>query len=363
MKLLTRTSATAIAAALLTTGVPGLSAAYAQDTAGAAAADAADTEEDPIIVLGTRRTDRTVTDSASPVDVVSATDLTARPTANMLDSLSSLVPSFFVGQNSISDASTFVRSPSLRGLPADNILVMLNGKRYNRSALVQVFVGADTGLSFGSHGSDLSAIPSIAIQSLQVLREGATAQYGTDAIAGVLNYGLREDAGFELVARYGQNYEGDGHSYQIAGNVGFKLGDGGFINLSGEYNNDGQTSRGATRPTAVVFAAENPTLASQLPHYPLPVQIWGNSPSEGTSWYSIQASMLVRTANSTCSATLRTARPTKASTSVHPCLERGRSPRPLAGPTISADVRSSSTRIIRRCARPGTRPAPLAAMC
>jgi len=249
-----------------------------------AAASADETAENPaesIVVIGTRRTDRTVTDSASPVDVIGADELGGQPTANMLDSLKNIVPSFFVGQNSISDASTFVRSPSLRGLPADNILVMLNGKRYNRSALVQVFVGADTGLSFGSHGSDLSAIPSIAIQSLQVLREGATAQYGSDAIAGVLNYGLRDDAGFELVGRYGQNYKGDGESYQIAGNVGFKLGDSGFINLSGEYNNDGQTSRGAQRPIAALFATQNPTLASQLPHSPLPAQIWGNSPSEG----------------------------------------------------------------------------------
>ena len=252
-------------------------------TPAATAADAADEAEAPsIVVIGSRRTDRTVTDSASPVDVIGAAELGAQPSANMLDSLKNIVPSFFVGQNSISDASTFVRAPSLRGLPADEILVMLNGKRYNRSALVQVFVGADTGLSFGSQGADISAIPSIAIKNLEVLRDGATAQYGSDAIAGVLNYGLRDDAGFELVARYGQYYDhGDGKSYQVAGNVGFKLGDSGFVNVSGEYNDDGQTSRGATRPVAVAFAAENPSLASKLPFFPLPAQIWGSSPSDG----------------------------------------------------------------------------------
>jgi len=256
-------------------------AAFAQAAPQAAAAPSDDAETAAIVVLGTRRTDRTVADSASPIDVISAADLNTQPTANLLDSVRNLVPSFFVGQNSISDASTFVRAPSLRGLPGDQLLVMLNGKRYNRSALVQVYNGGDTGLSFGSQGPDISAIPAIAIRSLEVLRDGATAQYGSDAIAGVLNYGLRENGGIELVGRYGQFYDkGDGKSYQIAGNAGLKS-DRGFINISGEYNNDGRTSRGATRPIAARFAAENPSLASKLPFYPLPAQIWGNSPSEG----------------------------------------------------------------------------------
>ena len=258
--------------------------ALAQTTT-SAAADAevtADADTPGIVVIGTRRTDRSATNSASPVDVISASELTSQPAGNMLDAVKNLVPSFYVGQNSISDASTFVRAPSLRGLPADQVLVMLNGKRYNRSALVQVYNGGDTGLSFGSQGADISAIPSLAVKNLEVLRDGATAQYGSDAIAGVLNYGLRDDEGFEMVARYGQFYDhGDGKSYQVAANVGVKLGDSGFINLTGEYNKDEQTSRGATRPTAVAFANENPTLASKLPHFPLPAQIWGNSPSEG----------------------------------------------------------------------------------
>ena len=199
-------------------------------------ADAVSDEADEgIVVLGTRRTDRSAADSASPVDVISADELGAQPAANMLDAVRNIVPSFFVSQNTISDASTFVRSPSLRGLPADNILVMLNGKRYNRSALVQVYSGGDTALGFGSQGADISAIPAIGVGNLQILREGATAQYGSDAIGGVLNYGLREDEGLELQARYGQYYDnGDGKSYQVAGNVGFKIGDAGFINLSAD---------------------------------------------------------------------------------------------------------------------------------
>ena len=253
--------------------------AMAQAAQGADEAAAA--PSDSIVVIGTRRADRTVTDSASPVDVIGTEDLATQSASNMLDTVKNVVPSFFVGQNTISDASSFVRAPSLRGLPGDEVLVMLNGKRFNRSALVQVYTGGDTALSFGSHGADISVIPSIAIKNLQILRDGATAQYGSDAIGGVLNYGLRDDAGVELQGRFGQTYKGDGKSYQIAGDVGFKLGDRGFINLAGEYFDDGGTSRGVTRPVAVVFAQNNPGLASQLPNYPGPVQIWGSSPSHG----------------------------------------------------------------------------------
>ena len=255
--------------------------APAQTTGAAASGSAATADITEIVITGTRRVDRTVTDSASPIDIIAASDITSQPTANMLDTVANIVPSFFVGQNTISDASTFVRAPSLRGLPSDQVLVMLNGKRFNRSALVQVYNGGDTGLSFGSHGSDISSIPSIAISRLEVLRDGATAQYGSDAIAGVLNFGLRSDDGFEVVGRYGQfNDHSDGKSYQIGANYGVHFGNA-FVNLSGEYNDDDQTSRGVTRPTAVAFAQENPSLAGQLPHYPLPAQIFGNSPSHG----------------------------------------------------------------------------------
>nr|WP_295662441.1 TonB-dependent receptor [Polymorphobacter sp.] len=254
---------------------------------GPATATAPAVGSDEIIVLGTRRTDRTATDSASPVDIIGAAELQTQPTTNVIDALKNIVPSFFVGQNTISDASTFVRAPSLRGLPADEVLVQLNGKRLNRSALVQVYTGGDTGLSFGSQGSDLSSIPSIAVKSLQILREGATAQYGSDAIAGVLNFGLRDNkTGFEAIARYGQYYDhGDGQSKDIQANLGLSLGERGFVNLSGEYSDDKQTSRGATRPLALIFAQQNPSLASKLPNYPGPVQIWGSSPTHG--WKTI----------------------------------------------------------------------------
>ena len=279
--------------AVLATATAFLALASADVASAQSTSDAATAEDDAaasIVVIGTRRTDRSSTNSASPVDVIQAAELNNQPTPNMLDALKNVVPSFFVPQNTISDASTFVRAPSLRGLPADNILVMINGKRFNRSPLVQVYTGGDTALSFGSQGADISSIPSIAIGNLQILRDGATAQYGSDAIGGVINYGLRRDEGIEVQALYGRHFDdggpktpygNNGRTYQISANAGFKIGDAGFVNLSGEYFDSDGTSRGTTRPHSVVFATTFPLLASQLPNNPGPTQIWGSSPSNG----------------------------------------------------------------------------------
>ncbi|GAA3739652.1 iron complex outermembrane receptor protein [Sphingorhabdus rigui] len=244
---------------------------------------AATGEEKSIVVIGSRRTDRSDTASSSPVDVIGSDELQGQPQANLLDVVRNLVPSFYVPQNTISDASTFVRAPSLRGLGADQILVMINGKRYNRSALVQVYTGGDTALSFGSQGADVSNIPAIALKNLQVLRDGATAQYGSDAIAGVINYQLRDDAGFDVQALWGQQYEGDGTRKQMSANAGFKLGSSGFVNISGEWFDSEGTSRGATRPIALELARTQPGVVGSIPNLSsgLPAQIWGSSPSDG----------------------------------------------------------------------------------
>ena len=160
MKKLGHISFGAIAIALLSA-----SPAWAQaDTAPQAAED--ESGGDAIVVLGTRRTDRTVTDSASPVDVIGAEELATQPAADMLEVLKNIVPSFNVAQNSISDASTFVRSPSIRGLAGDMTLVMINGKRLNRSALVQVAAGDPTNNL--SQGADLAVLPTIAFGNLQI---------------------------------------------------------------------------------------------------------------------------------------------------------------------------------------------------
>jgi iron complex outermembrane recepter protein len=263
----------------------------AQTTAAVATDNAAASSElGEVIVTGTRRLDRTVAESSAAIDVLNGAELASYPTANMLDTLSNLVPSFIVGQNSISDASSFVRSPSLRGLPADEMLVMLNGKRMNRSALVQVYQGGETELAFGSQGPDLNSIPSIAVKSLEVLRDGASAQYGSDAIAGVLNYQFRNNAsGIEIDGRYGKyfptGYPSDGDDGQIAANIGLPLGSTGFVNISAEWARNQQTVRNPTRPSALAFAETYPDLASELPHYPGPVQQWGTPPSDSVKTF------------------------------------------------------------------------------
>lgn len=258
-----------------------LSLAVSQVLADAAAATDEERAREEVVVLGTRRTDRSVTDTASPVDVIGGAELANQPAADMLEVLKNVVPSFNVAQNQISDASTFVRAPSLRGLAGDMTLVMINGKRLNRAALVQV--ASDDPTNALSQGADLSVLPSIAFGNLQILREGATAQYGTDAIAGVLNYSLKAEEGVEVNTRYGQFYDngGDGQAKQIASYLGMNLGSRGFLSIAAEYNDDDGTIRNETRPAAVLFAQAHPDLADQLPNYPDPVQIYGNSPAEG----------------------------------------------------------------------------------
>jgi iron complex outermembrane receptor protein len=271
-----------VSAFAITAGIAGAE----EKTAAATSASVPASGLEEVIVTGTRRTDRTVAESSAPIDVLTGAELSLQPAANMMDILSNTVPSFTVGQNTISDASSFVRAPSLRGLPGDEILVMLNGKRLNRSALVQTYQGGETELSFGSQGPDLSSIPSIAIKSLEILRDGASAQYGSDAIAGVLNYQFRDNpSGLEIESRYGKyfptGYSSDGADGEVAANLGLKLGAHGFVNLSLELFKYEQTVRNPTRPSALEFAKAFPNLAPGLPNYPGPVQQWGTPPSKG----------------------------------------------------------------------------------
>ena len=210
-------------------------------------AAAAETEQDStIIVTGTRRTDRTVAESAVPIDVFTSDDLIkAQGSPNLQSILKNLIPSFNQQRNLLGDASAFVRPPTLRGLPADQILVLVNGKRMHRSALVQVTGG---GLNQGAQGADLSQISGASIARVEVLRDGAAAQYGSDAIAGVINIGLRRnDSGYEFAGRYGKTYQGDGSDLQLSANAGFKLGEG-FFNVTGEFIDQNVFDRSLARP-------------------------------------------------------------------------------------------------------------------
>lgn len=255
----------AIAAALFYT-VP----AFAQDAGPQEAAPAEPGQT--IIVTGTRRTDRTVAESPTPIDVYSGQELQKQGTADMNQVIQNLVPSFSVARYAIGDGSSFVRPPNLRGLAPDQTLVLVNGKRMHRSALVQIGANAQ---SAGAHSADLAQIPAIAVKAVEVLRDGASAQYGSDAIAGVINMTLRDDVGYSGYARYGQYYRGDGEDYQIALNAGFKLGDSGVINFSGEYVNAGKTSRGVTRAGAHLLAQEQPDIG-----VPALAQRYGNPKME-----------------------------------------------------------------------------------
>jgi iron complex outermembrane receptor protein len=194
-------------------------------------------KEEVIIITGTRTQGRSVADSPVPVDVLSAGDIESVPFTDTNDILKSLVPSFAINRQPISDGGTFTRPAELRGLPTDKTLVLVNSKRRHRAALVEI--GGS-----GTQGPDIATIPSSALKSVEVLRDGAAAQYGSDAIAGVINFILKDDTdGFSVTAQAGQYYEGDGDEYVVGANAGFALGENGFINISGEYAKSDATIR------------------------------------------------------------------------------------------------------------------------
>ena len=203
---------------------------------------------DEILVVGSRRRDRSAGDSPVPVDVIGGEDLQAQGDSDMDSLLAALVPSYNVAQEPISDAGTFVRPATLRSLPPDATLVLVNGKRRHRAAVIALL---SVGVSSGSQGPDLSVIPAIALERVEVLRDGASAQYGSDAIAGIMNFVLKEDnQGFTLDTRYGSHYEGDGDAVTVAGNAGFALSDAGFANISFEFKESEPTDRAIQRPDA-----------------------------------------------------------------------------------------------------------------
>ena len=136
-----------------------------------------------VVTIGTRSKPRSVTQSIAPVDVISGDDFVNQGGIDTSNLLRNVVPSFNVNDQPISDAATLVRPANLRGLAPDHTLLLVNGQRRHRAAAVITWLG--NGLSDGSQGPDLAAIPALALRSIEVLRDGAAAQYGSDAIAGV----------------------------------------------------------------------------------------------------------------------------------------------------------------------------------
>jgi iron complex outermembrane receptor protein len=228
-----------------------------------------DTETlETVSVLGTRSKARSATDSAVPIDIIASEELHNQASTDMLDQLRVLVPSFNVSTIPIDDAATLVRPANLRGLPPDNTLILVNGKRRHRAAVI-TFLGH--GLSDGSQGVDLSVFPSMALDQVEVLRDGAAAQYGSDAIAGVINFGLKRlSEGGQVEIFGGQYYEGDGFTQQYDGQVGLPLGAAGFATFTAEYRQADATSRSVQRNDAAAAAAAG------YPNVPDPAQIWGS---------------------------------------------------------------------------------------
>ena len=215
---------------------------------------AQDNDLEEVIITGTRLSDRSAQDSPVPVDVISGSEMRTNGSTDLQDMLRTQVPSFDINAQPISDAATITRPPNLRGLSPDNVLVLVNGKRRHRGSIIS-FLGG--GISDGAQGVDIASIPSLALKQVEVLRDGASSQYGSDAIAGVLNFILRDDAeGFEVVARYGSTFEGDGDNYMVAANLGLPLGDRGFVNITGEMRDVEGTVRSVVR-NDVAFAAAN----------------------------------------------------------------------------------------------------------
>ena len=225
-------------------------------------------EVEEISVVGSRSHERSASDLAVPVDVLDSSELTRQGDSRMDSMLSRIVPSLNVSQEPISDAATLVRPAQMRGLSPDSTLVLVNGKRRHRSSIISFLVA---GGSEGSHAPDLSAIPAIALDRVEVLRDGAAAQYGSDAVAGILNFVLKEDAeGGSLEARWGQYYQGDGENMTVTGNIGLPLTENGFLNLSGEYNEADPTSRSVQRDDAqALIDAGNSQVRTPA------AQVWG----------------------------------------------------------------------------------------
>ncbi|MDR7230220.1 iron complex outermembrane receptor protein [Caulobacter sp. BE264] len=224
------------------------------------------TEVETVVVTGTRRADRTAFESAAPVDVVGQETLKSIASDEIMNKLAATTPSFNVQRLPAADGQAFVRPATLRGLSPDQTLVLVNGKRRHRSAVLG---------GRGQQGVDLASIGTSGLERIEVLRDGASAQYGSDAIAGVINIILSTKTGFEGYGQYGRYYAGDGDKTEIGARYGFALGQGGSLVAALDYAKAEATSRTRQRPDAIAFQAANPNIK-----VPNPVQRWGQPDRE-----------------------------------------------------------------------------------
>jgi len=226
------------------------------------------------------------------VDVFNSEALESVNSPDMVDVISTLVPSFNVTRQPISDGATFIRPVNLRGLDAHHALVLVNGKRRHKASLVQLG-------GFGSAGPDVGSIPTIAIKSVEVLRDGAAAQYGSDAIAGVLNFNLKDQSeGGEFRVRYGEYDRGDGENVTLEGNIGLPLGDSGFINISGQYGDQEATNVSQPYDLAIGSSGLTPSEARGVTFTDPATGTQFFGPDAFTNTYSATGQLLQSTAGS-----------------------------------------------------------------
>ena len=221
-----------------------------------------------LVVVGSRSAPRTALGSIVPVDSFGSVALSSQSDPDLSNIIRSLVPSFHVNTNPSRDSAALLRPVNLRGLAPDHTLVLVNNKRRHRGAVIQWI---SNGASDGAQGPDISAIPSVAIKRMEVLRDGAAAQYGSDAIAGVINFVLKDAAqGGSLEAKWGFRSE-DSSEDQLAvsGNIGLPAFGRGFLNLSGEYSESSSTDRSVQHPSAAAVAAAG------IPGVADPAKPWG----------------------------------------------------------------------------------------
>jgi len=220
-----------------------------------------------IVTVGARAKARSVIDSVSAIDVIGGSELTNQGDMDVTNLLRNSVPSYYVSDQPISDAGTMVRPQGLRGMAADHTLVLVNGKRRHRASVILWAAG---GISDGSQGADTSSIPGLALKTVEVLRDGAASQYGSDAIAGVINFNLKDASeGGSIQVRAGEYGEGDGSMSYVSANFGLPLGANGFVNTTIEIGSSDETDRSVQRADAAGLAADGYT------NVPSPAMKWG----------------------------------------------------------------------------------------
>lgn len=206
-----------------------------------------------IVVIGSRSNQaRSSTDTAAPVDIINTAELSSSGRTELAQQINFIAPSFNSAKQTISNGTDHIDPATLRGLGPDQTLLLINGKRQHTTALVNV----NSTVGRGSVGYDLNTVPTLAVERIEVLRDGAAAQYGSDAIAGVINIALKKaDHGFSMQNQVGITKQGDGFNYTGAVNGGMKLGDaGGFLNGTLQYTYREPTNRTGTYNNTVYLA-------------------------------------------------------------------------------------------------------------